>query len=324
MNDVIFQQPALAWLLLLAPLALVAAWLLRRRRFAAVASQRLLPAGVRASRVRALPAGLAVVAFAAGVLALMDPVLPLARDRVVSRGIDIVLVLDLSSSMEEVMGDASSPSARETRLDVTKRALTRFIGGRPEDRVGLVVFSDNAYVVSPLTLDHEYLRSYVAAIDEQTLRSEGMTAIGEGLAVADSLLRRQSGDARARNSVVVVFTDGEHNHGRDPVDALATAADAGHRVHLIGVDLDDEVKHKPAVQRLVRAVEQRGGRYFTADSDRELTAASRAIDRIETGQLVGTRTVQNVPVFDSFAAVSLLALCGYLIVRAFPPFVDLT
>jgi Ca-activated chloride channel family protein len=243
---------------------------------------------------------------------------------VASRGLDIAVVLDLSSSMEEVMGRATGPSARRTRLDVTKRAIHDFIGRRPQDRMGLVVFSDNSYVVSPLTLDHDYLRRYVASIDEQTLRSEGMTAIGEGVMTANLLLRRQAVDDRQRNGVLIIFTDGEHNHGRDPVEAVGAAFDAGYRVHLIGVDLDDEVKQKPAVQRLVRAVQARGGRYFTADSDRELGGVSRVIDRLETGVLVSVRTERNAPAYAPFAMAAILLTSLAVALGAVPFFVDLT
>jgi Mg-chelatase subunit ChlD len=187
-----------------------------------------------------------------------------------------------------------------------------------------VVFSDNAYVVSPLTLDHDYLQRYVGSIDEQTLRSEGMTAIGEGVMTATMLLERQARDERRRNGALIVFTDGEHNHGRDPVDAVADAFDGGYRVHLVGVDLDEEVKQKPAVQRLVQAVEARGGHYFTADNDRELASASRAIDRIETGVLISTRSERNAPAYEAFAVAAILLVCAAVTLGALPPLVDLT
>ena len=83
-----------------------------------------------------------------------------------------------------------------------------------------------------------------------------MTAIGEGVMHGQHAAAPTSADARQRNGVLVIFTDGEHNHGRDPVEAVDESFDAGYRVHLIGVDLDDEVKQKPAVLRLVRAVER--------------------------------------------------------------------
>ncbi len=120
----------------------------------------------------------------------MDPVLPFAETEVRSHGLDIVIALDLSSSMEEQM--EAPPS--KTRLEATKDAIKTFVGRRVDDRIGLVVFSDNAYVVSPLTFDHHYLLRYIDMVDNQILRGEGMTAIGEGLALSD----RPAGQAGGR------------------------------------------------------------------------------------------------------------------------------
>jgi Ca-activated chloride channel family protein len=327
MNELTFQQPAAVWLLpAAAAIALAAGHLLRRVRFAAIATHALLASSTSAaSRIRRLPAAIGLAALGPIVLALMDPVLPYGEERVESRGVDIAIVLDLSSSMEERMATtAGDPLAQRTRLDVTKRVISDFVARRPDDRIGLVVFSDNAYVVSPLTVDHRYLQRYIAMIDEQTLRNEGMTAVGEGLASANMLLARQDAPDSRRERVIVLLTDGENNYGRSPILALREAHDAANRVHMIGVDLDDEIKHKPEVMRLIRAVQRQGGQYYTADTAAELAGASRAIDSLERGVLVSSRTIRNAPAFDSFAAAAILLICAALAVRCVPFFVDLT
>ena len=318
LGELTFRQPDAAWLLAAAAVALTAWHLLKPRRFAATATHALLASSMAdASLIRRLPAVIGLAAVATIVLALMDPVVPYGEERVQSRGVDIAIVLDLSSSMEERMGARS-------RLDVTKRVLSDFVASRSEDRIGLVVFSDNAYVVSPLTLDHDYLQRYIAMIDEQILRSEGMTAIGEGLNVANLLLARQKSADSRRDRVIVLLTDGENNFGRSPILALREAHDAGHRVHMIGVDLDDEIKHKLQVMNLIRAVERQGGRYYTADSPAELTAASRAIDSLERGIVVSSRFVHNAPAFEPFAAAGIVLISVALLLRSVPFFVDLT
>jgi len=193
MNDVIFLHPEAAWAGAVAALFILAVRLFRRRHFAATANAAVLhQQPFRPSTIRHVPAVLAIASVALVVIALMDPVRPLSSELFVTRGVDIAIVLDLSSSMEELMGTAAAASPRQTRLDVTKRAIAGFIRARPGDRIGLVVFSDNAYVVSPLTIDHDYLVRYVDMIDNQILRGEGMTALGEGVAVANSLLERQA------------------------------------------------------------------------------------------------------------------------------------
>ena len=325
MDGITFHQPQAAWALAAMAVLIASARVLRRRHYAAIGTTPLFPRGMYgASRIRRLPAVIGIASLVAVVFALMDPVIPYSEERVESRGVDIVVVLDLSSSMEEMMGTASNAPLRQTRLAVTKRVIGDFISRRPADRIGLVVFSDNAYVVSPMTVDHAYLQRYVAMIDERILRSEGMTAIGEGLTVANTLLARQATADTHRTRVIVTFTDGENNYGRDPLEALQDAHAAGHRVHLVGVDLEDEVKHKPEVLRLIRAVERGGGRYFTADTSGQLTGAARAIDALETGVIVSSRAVRDAPAFAPFAAGALVLVCAALLVRAVPFFVDLT
>ena len=325
MNGMVFQRPDVAWVLVAAALVFVIVQSRRRRHFAAIATHGMLASSTyRASLFRRLPAAVGGLGLVAMVLALMDPVVPYGEERTESVGLDIAMVLDLSSSMEERMGSGSDPSAQRTRLDVTKRVIADFIRSRPEDRIGLVVFSDNAYVVSPLTLDHGYLQRYIAMIDSQILRGEGMTAIGEGLNVANILLARQAVPNSHRDRVIVLLTDGETNFGRDPVETLQQARNAGTRVHMIAVDLDDEIKHKPAVMRLVRAVQRQGGRYFTADTAAQLTGAARAIDSLETGVVVSSRSVRNAPAFDPFAGAGILLICVALAARGVPFFIDLT
>jgi hypothetical protein len=185
------------------------------------------------------------------------------------------------------------------------------------------VFSDFAYVVSPLTFDREGLTGYIDIIDDQILRGEGMTAIGDGIGLANYLLARQSSDTR-RNKVIVVFTDGEYNFGRDPLETLDEAAAAGVRVHVIGVDLDDEAKHKPAVVGLIRAVRANGGQYYSADTTRDLRASYGAIDSIEKGRLTSTTYVRNAPVFGWFAMPALAVLVAAFVARAIPYFADFT
>jgi Ca-activated chloride channel family protein len=296
----------------------------------------------RASIVRRLPLAVLAMALALVGLALMEPVLPSTDVDVQSRGLDIVLLLDLSSSMQEPMERArpprtlanltftdrdatgSSSAQQQTRLTATKQAMKSFVLRRHDDRIGLVVFSDNAYVISPLTFDHDYLIRYIDLVDDQILTGEGMTAIGDGLALANYLLSRQPNGAERRNQVIVLFTDGENNKGRDPVDVLAESNAAHIRVHVVGIDLEQELRSKPQVQTLLRAVRQHGGRYFDASTARDLEAASRTIDLVEKGFLINRMHVRDVPVYHWFALPALLCLVGAVVLRAVPFFVDQT
>src|SRR5262249_14830459 len=156
------------------------------------------------------------------------------------------------------------------------------------------------YVISPLTFDHDYLIRYIDIVDDQILRGEGMTAIGDGLALANVLLARQAPPSERRNRVIVLFTDGENNRGRDPIEVLKECDDAAIRVHMVGVDLEDEVRIKRDVQRLVATIRKYGGSYFDANSVRDLDTASRAIDRLEKGNLTSKAYVRDAPVYEWF------------------------
>jgi Ca-activated chloride channel family protein len=283
----------------------------------------------RASLLRRLPFAVLAVAAACASLALMQPVIPYSQADLQSRGLDIVLLLDLSSSMQEEMGSGQSPNrvlvpTGRTRLDAVKDAIRGFVRTRRDDRIGLVVFSDNAYVISPLTFDHEYLLHYIDFVDDKILQGEGQTAIGDGLALSNYVLSRQATKDSRRHQVIVLFTDGENNRGREPVDVLAESKAAEIRVHVIGVDLERDVKEKPSVQMLIAAVADAGGKYFSADSERDLQAASRTIDSMEKGLLVSRVYVRDVPVYQWFAIPALVALAAALGLRAIPYFVDQT
>jgi Ca-activated chloride channel family protein len=325
-----FLHPEYAWWLLAAFAAVALLKWRVRWHFAAFTS--VLP-GRRfpysASFFRRLPFAVLAIAAALAGLAVMQPVIPYAQADVQSRGLDIVLLLDLSSSMQEEMGSGqtlktTTVAGGRTRLHAVKEAVRTFVRTRRDDRIGLVVFSDNPYVISPLTFDHEYLLHYIDFVDDKLLQGEGQTAIGDGLALSDYVLSRQATPASRGHQVVVLFTDGENNRGREPVEVLKEAKDAGIRVHVVGVDLAMDVKEKPGVQVLMAAVEDAGGRYFSADSERDLIAASRTIDAMEKGLLVSRVYVRDVPVYQWFAIPALVTLALALGLRSVPYFVDQT
>ncbi|PYQ86654.1 MAG: hypothetical protein DMG02_23410 [Acidobacteria bacterium] len=345
-----FLHPEFGWIVF-AALAAVAILRARvRRRFVASTTVRWLASPrYEASLLRRLPLALLAIALLLLGVAVMEPVLPYSQAEITSRGLDIVIALDLSSSMLEEMGrirpprtfqnltfstsDSASPmKSVKSRLTATKDAIKSFVASRRDDRIALVVFSDNAYVISPLTFDHEYVIRYVDLIDDQLLRGEGMTAIGDGLALSNHLLASASDrDSKERglrrdrrNQVVIVFTDGENNKGRDPMEVLGESNAANIRVHMVGVDLEEEVRNKPQVQRLFQAIRRYGGRYFNANTARDLEAASRAIDQIEKGFLVSRPFVRDAPVYQWFALPALILLAVATSLRAIPFFIDYT
>jgi len=326
-----FLHPEYVWWLVAAFAAVaLLKWRVRWRfaAFTVILPDRGRP--FRASFLRRLPFAVLAVAAAFAALAIMQPVIPYSQADLQSKGLDIVLLLDLSSSMQEEMGSGqntlrtSTVAGGRTRMDAVKDAVKTFIRTRRDDRIGLVVFSDNPYVISPLTFDHEYLLHYIDFVDDKLLQGEGQTAIGDGLALSNYVLSRQATPSSRGHQVVVLFTDGESNRGREPVEVLKESRDAAIRVHVIGVDLETDVKEKPGVQMLMAAVEDAGGRYFSADSERDLLAASRTIDSMEKGLLVSRVYVRDVPVYQWFAIPALVTLVLALGLRSIPYFVDQT
>lgn len=308
---------------------LLARWLAPSRAVAFTRVRLLDPSLYRASRLRRLPNGVLWVSLAVVLLALMKPSTPFTERQIEAKGLDVVFVIDLSLSMSGpigVTGEISGPFVPappgSSRMDATKDALHTFIALRRDDRIGIVVFSTNAYIVCPLTFDRDHLLEYFDFLDPNTLRGEGLTAIGDGITGATSLLLRQSAPNVA-NKVIIVFTDGANNAGRNPIEAVKEATLAGIRVHLVGIDLEAEQTRSPQVAGLIAAVRGYGGRYFAANSKFDLTSASRVLDTLEKGYLTTKIFERNEPMVHYFALAALVLLALALALRIVPVFVPL-
>lgn len=313
-------------------------WKKKRHYFAHSLAHHPMILGMKPSHLRFAPRILLLLGVVFVGIALLDPRIVYREGVSRFEGLDIVLVVDLSSSMQEVMGaqelrrvyearlrDADKKgTVWETRMQALQKALLDLIPKRINDRLGLVAFSENSYVVSPLTTDHSYLEKYVQMIDPEILIGEGMTAIGEGITSAMRMLQREQDAADTKNKVIVVFTDGENNFGRDPMEALSEARFRGYRVYLIGVDLPPEVTRKETQKALIEGVISTGGRYFDAHDKPQLAEANNTIDHIEKGVFVERTIETDVPVYEIFVFVSLSLLSLGLFLSVIPYFVELS
>jgi len=277
-----------------------------------------------------LPRLLEILGLVLLCVALLDPVIPIEDHTVKNQGLNMVLVIDLSSSMQmPVTGGHKSPKGHEeTRLEAVKSAIVDFIGRRKSDRIGVVVFSNNAYVVTPMTLDYKYLTNYVQLINDRTLSDEGMTAIGEGLLEARGMLLREAADSQRRGNVIVLLTDGENNTGR-PVDfALKTLLEDKIRTYFIGVEVQMgttvENQGFNDAPKLVKGVMATGGKYFDARDAQQLGQAYREINSIEKGRFSTKVQLRDVPAFTPFAVSAAIVLAAGFLLRTLPLFRELS
>jgi Ca-activated chloride channel family protein len=200
--------------------------------------------------------------------------------------------------------------------------MAAFVQRRHEDRLAVVVFSENAYVVAPMTFDSAYVQRYLQLLDNNTLANEGQTAIGEGILTALDLAAKQGRDPRGtdKGRVMIVLTDGENNTGRDVYEAIARAKENKFKIHFIGVEVD---KVRDA-HRLIAAVEGTGGHYYDVRDASQLEEAYANINRTEKGTFLVKSLGKQVPWFYPFALASLGLLALSLALRAIPYFVEVT
>lgn len=283
-----FEYPWLLLLLLVLPGLLL--WRARRPR--------TRPAAVLWGTVSGLPRGgarawllqfarvLPWVVLALAIVAAARPQQGIQQSEVDSRGVDIVLAIDISRSMN------ASDMGGGTRLDVARATARDFSRGRPHDRVGIVGFAGTAFTQCPLTLDHETLVTLIEGLNFGL--AEDGTAIGMGLATAVQRLR----ESRTPSKVVVLLTDGENNRGAiDPLTAADLARALGVKVYsiLVGrpsvepVTVDDPVLGRVQTlmnvgvdeRPLVEIARRTGGRFFRAGDASTLTGVYAEIDRLE-------------------------------------------
>ena len=237
-----------------------------------------LPKGSTGStwRVRLawLPEALGLLGLALLIFALARPQLTRRETVVQNEGIDIMLAIDTSGSMDAM--DFEVNGREMNRLEVAKLVVGEFIRQRAYDRVGLVVFGEEAFTQAPLTLDHEGLLRFLSNV-EIGIAGRSATAVGEAIAVSAARLSR----LEAPTKVAIVLTDGRSNAGQvGPVEAAQAAAALGVRVYTIGVggegggDKIDEAT-------LTAVAEATGAQYFRATDTRSLLQIYETIDTLE-------------------------------------------
>ena len=315
-----FADPTLLWLLLCVP-ALAWWYFGRRRRRSGSLLYSDLSAVRRADTRRGgrwryvLPV-LRLLALAALVVAFARPRAGVTSENILTEGIDIVLVLDISSSM---LAEDLEPN----RIQAAKQVAADFVAGRLNDRIGLVVFAGQAFTQVPLTLDYGVLRDLMDELEVGMV--EDGTAVGMGLATA---VKRLNASA-AESKVVVLLTDGRNNRGEiDPLTAAQMAQALGVRVYTIGAGsrgtarapVDDPVLGRRYAtvrvdvdeETLAEVASTTGGRYFRATDTESLASIYQEIDELETTEI----EVQNFTRYTELFHIPLAAGLLLLLVEA--------
>ena len=317
-----FLQPEWLWLLALLPVVM----LLRGRRgpVAAVEFSDVGLAREVSRRSRARAGGwiwlFPLLAAALMIVGLTRPQRGHSRTEVTANGIDIVLALDVSGSMQAL--DFLVDDHRVNRIEVVKSVVSKFIEQRPNDRIGLIAFAAAPYLVSPLTLDHDWLQQNLERVSTAVGDDDG-TAIGSAIAASVNRLRTTN----AKSKVVILLTDGMNNTGKiSPVAAAEAAKALGVKIYTIGVGvrgmapipMRDQAGNTRLIMDKVDVDEKTlqtvagdtGGTFYRATDTDSLQKIYAQINQLE-------KTAQTVQKFEhyeelySWVLIPSLALLGF-------------
>ena len=206
-------------------------------------------------------------------LSVASPVLVDSIDPLDRKGIDIVLSIDGSGSMNASGFDEKN---RDSRFQITQKIAQEFVLKRVEDNVGVVLFGDFAFIASPVTYEKEIVAEMIGYL------SHGMagqnTAIGEGITMGLRALQY----SKAKSKIIILLTDGEHNSGRvSPKDAIEMAKSMGVKIYTIGIGKKGEFDKK----LLEKIAEESGGQFFAAYDKDELQKTYSEIDALEQSHI---------------------------------------
>ena len=275
---------------------------------------------------------LRVIALCAVIFALARPRMPVQESSIKTKGIAIVIALDVSTSMRAE--DFTLFGHRASRIDVVKDVVKKFIMGRRNDRIGIVAFAARAYTVSPLTLDYNWLLENLKRVKIGMI--EDGTAIGLGLASSLNRLK----DVKAKSKVVILLTDGRNNAGDISPSLAAEAAKAlGIKVYTIGAgtkgmapypvkDFFGNIVYRPIKididEGLLKDIARKtGGKYFRATDTASLRKIYADINKMEKTTIVEKGYLRYNELFGIFLSIGFICLLleeilRYTLLRAIP------
>lgn len=323
MHSITFANPEYFWLLLLIIPMIV--WYVKKRQNTIPTLQLSSTQGLSKAnkslkyRLRHLPFILRVAVLILLIIAVARPQSSNRWKNVSSEGIDIVLSMDISSSM---LAEDFSPN----RIEAAKNVATDFISGRESDRIGLVVFSAESFTQCPLTTDHGVLINMLKSTKSGML--EDGTAIGDGLATAVNRLK----ESTAKSKVIILLTDGVNNTGTvAPLTAAEIARMFHIRVYTIGVgtrgnapypvpapDGSVQMQNMPVEideQLLSQISQMTDGKYFRATNNRKLKEIYQSIDKLEKSKIDVKELNKKYDEYMWFAILAGILLLSEIVLR---------
>ncbi len=273
---------------------------------------------------------LRLLAVALGIVALAGPRFANYHVETETPGIDIMLVLDLSWSMEAI--DMGKPAEILSRFAIASGVLKDFIEKRPNDRIGLIAFSGVPYLASPLTVNHDWLIENLQRLHIGIITDLG-TAIGDAVVVA---AKRLKAAPSSKSRIMILLTDGDNNMGKlDPLPAAQLAAAMGEKIYAIGIGIEAPCNmpaFDPATGNLRldangniiptlllqpanytvlgKMADLSGGKFYRATNRRELQSIYNQIDRLEKSEVKLRRFATYEPLFEwpLLVALGILSL----------------
>jgi Ca-activated chloride channel family protein len=295
MKEVSFLNPEFFWLFLLLPAAVV--WFIWKRKQQSATLKISSVRGFKAQK--SLLAKLKPILFVLRLLALSSLIIAMARPRKVdissqtksTKGIDIVMAIDVSGSM-------LAKDLKPNRMEALKSVAENFVKGRPNDRIGIVVYASEAYTKTPVTSDKAIIQQAIQSIKYDNVLQDG-TGIGMGLTTAVNRLK----DSKAKSKVIILLTDGVNNAGFiEPETASQIAKEYGIKVYTIGIGTNGNAMFPYAyapnggflfrmmpveidVNLLQTIARNTGGKYFRASSNSKLESIYNEINKLETTEI---------------------------------------
>lgn len=321
-KEIEFANPAFLWLLIIIPL-MIGWYIWRNQRLQGTLSISSLSGFLKVKKssyswLRHLGITLRSLALFAVILALARPQSALSWENSTTEGIDIIIATDISGSM-------LAEDLKPNRLEAGKNIAIDFIKDRPNDRIGLVVFSGESFTQCPLTIDHDVLVNLFKGISNGMI--EDGTAIGMGLATAVNRLK----DSEAKSKVVILLTDGSNTSGSiPPATAAEIAKQMKVRVYTVGVGTKGyapyPVKTPYGIQYqqvpvtidegvLSNIAKITGGKYFRATNNEKLKQIYQQIDQLEKAKIAVTQYHKKTERFLPLVLIALVLLLTEFLIR---------